>query len=271
MVDYQKQVVKLNNLRCSIKIQNLPETLPDLEMESSRRVRDSAEMNLKDDRIDAVFLPRRETWLFRPRETPIRRGRNEREATTHLRLRATLSGGPWPVPNTIWAKKKIKKKRFCLVRALIKVFFDAPRELRGSRREGDVNEVDETYSVCFSSLVETQANSIHRCRSDSPQSASPRSVSLRSVSSGSLSRRLFVPFDIDSLHSTSVGSFRHRFATALSVPFDIDSVHLRTGSFRHRFRVDPNLGRYVSNSFVILRNRVGVCRFNGCLLIICLI
>ena len=74
-----------------------------------------------------------------------------------------------------------------------------------------------------------------------------------------------------SIHSTSVGSFRHRFATALSVPFDIDSVHLRTGSFRHRFRVDPNLGRYVSNSFVILRNRVGVCRFNGCLLIICLI
>uniref|UniRef100_A0A0D3EFA3 DDE Tnp4 domain-containing protein n=1 Tax=Brassica oleracea var. oleracea TaxID=109376 RepID=A0A0D3EFA3_BRAOL len=228
-------------------------------MESSRRVRDSAEMNLKDDRIDAVFLPRRETWLFRPRETPIRRGRNEREATTHLRLRATLSGGPWPVPNTIWAKKKIKKKRFCLVRALIKVFFDAPRELRGSRREGDVNEVDETYSVCFSSLVETQANSIHRCRSDSPQSASPRSVSLRFVSSGSLSRRLFVPFDIDSLHSTSVGSFRHRFATALSVPFDIDSVHLRTGSFRHRFRVDPNLGSQ-SSSYVGLLNSQQVSR-----------
>ena len=138
------------------------------------------------------------------------------------RLRATLSGGPWSVPNTIWAKKKIKKKRFCLVRALIKVFFDRSREQRGSRREGDVNKVDETYSVCFSSLVETQANSIHRCRSDSPQSASPRSVSLRSVSSRSLSRRLFVPFDIDSLHlrrflstsfhSTSVGSFRHRFS-----------------------------------------------------------
>lgn len=82
MVDYQKQVVKLKNLRCSIKIQNLPETLPDLEMESWRRVRDSAEMNLEDDRVDAVFLPRRQpstekTWLFRPRETPIGRGRNE--------------------------------------------------------------------------------------------------------------------------------------------------------------------------------------------------
>ena len=110
----------------------------------------------------------------------------KRQQTTHVPLteqqqntkinfvvRATLSGGPWPVPNTIWAKKKIKKKRFCLVRALIKVFFDASREQRGSTGEGDVNEVDETYSVCFSSFVETEAKSIHRCRSDSPQSASP--------------------------------------------------------------------------------------------------
>lgn len=151
-------------------------------------------------------------------------------------LRATLSGGPWPVPNTIWAKKKIKKKRFCLVRALIKVFFDASREQRGSTREGDVNEVDETYSVCFSSFVETEAKSIHRCRSDSPQSASPRSVSLRSVSS-----------------PTSIQSTSEQF------PLDIDSESTQTWE-----------GMCLT-SIVILRNRVGVCRFNGCLLFGCLL